>query len=66
MSADDAMQHLFHFCAVLPIDDYVDNRPMLSFEDDTSGRVRGIVTLPNSVLSRGWFGCDEKEQEQII
>ncbi|KAJ6117880.1 hypothetical protein N7523_005778 [Penicillium sp. IBT 18751x] len=49
MSADDAIQHLLHFCAVLPIDDYADNRPMFSFEEDMSGRIRGTVTLPSSV-----------------
>lgn len=49
MSADDAMQHLLHFCAVLPVDEYVDNRPMFSFEEDRSGRIRGTVTLPASV-----------------
>jgi dsRNA-specific ribonuclease len=49
LPAEDAMQHLHHFCAVLPVDQYVDNRPMFSFEEDASGLVRGTVTLPNSV-----------------
>lgn len=49
LSAEDAMQHLHHFCAVLPVDEYVDNRPMFSFEEDISGLIRGTVTLPNSV-----------------
>lgn len=49
LSAEDAMQHLQHFCAVLPVDQYVDNRPMFSFEEDAGGLVRGTVTLPNSV-----------------
>ena len=51
MSADDALQHLLHFCAVLPIDDYADNRPLFSYEEDMSGQIRGTVTLPNSVHS---------------
>lgn len=49
LSAEDAMQHLQHFCAVLPVDQYVDNGPMFSFEEDASRLVRGTVTLPNSV-----------------
>ncbi|OKP10469.1 Dicer-like protein 2 [Penicillium subrubescens] len=49
MSANDAMQHLLHFCAVLPVDEYADNRPMFSFEEDKSGCIRGTVTLPTSV-----------------
>ncbi|KAJ5982483.1 hypothetical protein N7451_012583 [Penicillium sp. IBT 35674x] len=28
MSADDAIQHLLHFCAVLPVSDYADNLPI--------------------------------------
>ncbi|KAJ5119289.1 hypothetical protein N7448_009958 [Penicillium atrosanguineum] len=46
---EDAMQHLHHFCNVLPISEHVDNRPMFSFEEDASGLVRGTVTLPNCV-----------------
>ena len=42
------MQHLYHFCDVLPDDEYADNRPMFSFEN-SEGLLRGIVTLPNSV-----------------
>ncbi|CAG8162910.1 unnamed protein product [Penicillium salamii] len=49
LTADDAIQHLHHFCAVLPVDEHVDNRPMFSFEEDSTGLIRGIVTLPNSV-----------------
>lgn len=49
LSADEAVQHLHHFCDVLPVDDYADSRPMFSFEEDNTGLVRGTVTLPNSV-----------------
>jgi dsRNA-specific ribonuclease len=43
------MQHLYHFCDVLPVDEYADSRPTFSFEEDRDGLLRGIVTLPNSV-----------------
>ncbi|KAF3401884.1 Dicer-like protein 2 [Penicillium rolfsii] len=49
LSADNAMQHLHHFCSLLPMDQYVDNRPMFSYKQDLSGLIRGTVTLPNSV-----------------
>ncbi|CEJ61633.1 hypothetical protein PMG11_10161 [Penicillium brasilianum] len=49
ISPGDAMQHLHHFCSLLPLDQYVDNRPMFSFEEDSTGLLRGIVSLPNSV-----------------
>lgn len=49
LSAADATQHLNHFCAVLPTDEFVDNCPMFSFEEDINGLIRGTVTLPNSV-----------------
>ncbi|KAJ5330175.1 hypothetical protein N7452_010565 [Penicillium brevicompactum] len=48
LTPDDAIQHLHHFCDVLPVDEHVDNRPVFSFEED-QGLIRGIVTLPNSV-----------------
>jgi len=49
LSAEGALQHLQHFCALLSADPHVDNRPMFSFEEDVGGLVRGTVTLPNSV-----------------
>ncbi|CAG7966166.1 unnamed protein product [Penicillium olsonii] len=49
LTADDAVQHLHHFCDVLPVDEHVDNRPMFSFEEESTGLIRGVVTLPNSV-----------------
>lgn len=61
LSAEDATQHLHHFCSVLPTDKFVDNRPMFSFEEN-NGLIRGIVTLPNSVhpavrqaKGKGWW-----------
>ncbi|KAJ5835336.1 hypothetical protein N7447_001362 [Penicillium robsamsonii] len=49
LTADDAVQHLHHFCAVLPVDEFSDNRPMFSFEENSEGLLLGTVTLPNSV-----------------
>ncbi|KAI3140437.1 hypothetical protein CBS147326_2138 [Penicillium roqueforti] len=49
LTADDALQHLHHFCAVLPVDEYSDNRPMFSFQENSVGLLLGTVTLPNSV-----------------
>ncbi|KAJ5616526.1 hypothetical protein N7537_001640 [Penicillium hordei] len=49
LTADDAVQHLHHFCAVLPVDEYSDNRPMFSFQENSAGLLLGTVTLPNSV-----------------
>ncbi|CAI7616954.1 unnamed protein product [Penicillium glandicola] len=49
LTADDAVQHLHHFCDVLPVDEYSDNRPMFSFEENGEGLLLGTVTLPNSV-----------------
>ena len=49
LAADDALQHLYHFCSVLPVGDYAHNRPVFSFEENDAGLFRGTVTLPNSV-----------------
>ncbi|KAJ5152605.1 Dicer-like protein 2 [Penicillium canariense] len=49
LSADEAMQHLHHFCSLLPTNQYVDSRPMFTFEEGLNGLIRGTVTLPNSV-----------------
>ena len=44
------MEHLHHFCALLPPDPYVDRRPAFAFDkDDTTGRLLATVILPNSV-----------------
>ncbi|KAJ6091607.1 hypothetical protein N7467_003576 [Penicillium canescens] len=49
LTANEAIQHLHHFCSVLPVDEYVDNRPLFSFEENISGLKRATVTLPSSV-----------------
>jgi dsRNA-specific ribonuclease len=49
LTLDDAVGHLRHFCATLPVYCYVDNRPTFTFQTETTGRIRGFVTLPNSV-----------------
>ncbi|KAL2818617.1 hypothetical protein BJX63DRAFT_58166 [Aspergillus granulosus] len=48
LTADNAMQHLNHFCSILPHQLYVDNRPEFSFERNGQ-QVKGKVTLPNCV-----------------
>ncbi|EAW13550.1 putative RNA helicase/RNAse III [Aspergillus clavatus NRRL 1] len=49
LTADTAMAHLHHFCAVLPSQPYVDMRPVFSVETDIANLRRGIVILPNCV-----------------
>ncbi|KAJ5771064.1 uncharacterized protein N7511_003115 [Penicillium nucicola] len=49
MTANEAVQHLHHFCSVLPVDEYVDNRPLFSFEENSSGLKQATVILPTSV-----------------
>jgi dsRNA-specific ribonuclease len=43
------MQHLFHFCATLPRQKYVENKPEFSLERDDGGDWRAKVILPSSV-----------------
>ncbi|KAL4778414.1 hypothetical protein BJX76DRAFT_144606 [Aspergillus varians] len=50
LTADNAMQHLFHFCSTLPRQTYVDNKPEFSFERHDGGHLRGRVTLPSCVI----------------
>lgn len=46
----DAVSHLYHFCATLPTDPYVDNRPLFFVDDHSSGEaISARVVLPNSV-----------------
>ncbi|KAJ5151592.1 hypothetical protein N7492_009887 [Penicillium capsulatum] len=49
LTADEAIQHLLHFCSVLPASTHVDRTPVFSFEENCAGMVRGTVILPNSV-----------------
>ncbi|KAL4737329.1 ATP-dependent helicase dcl2 [Aspergillus similis] len=49
LTADNAMQHLFHFCATLPRQKYVDNKPEFTFERHVGGDLKAKVILPSSV-----------------
>ncbi|KAH1434448.1 Dicer-like protein 2 [Aspergillus fumigatus] len=49
LTADMAMAHLHHFCAVLPPQPYVDMRPVFSFETNEDGLLKGTVILPSCV-----------------
>ncbi|KAE8153394.1 ATP-dependent helicase dcl2 [Aspergillus avenaceus] len=49
ITPDNVLAHLYHFCAVLPDQQYVDNKPTFSFEKNDSLLVQGTVILPNSV-----------------
>lgn len=50
---NDAVQHLYHFCAALPAAPYVDLNPIFTFEENSSSRdgksILATVLLPNSV-----------------
>ncbi|KAL4865910.1 hypothetical protein BDV12DRAFT_187821 [Aspergillus spectabilis] len=50
LTADNAMQHLFHFCSTLPREPHADPKPEFSFEAHDGGLLRGKVTLPSSVV----------------
>ena len=47
------MQHLYHFCATLPSDPYVETKPIFTFsesgEDGSVNAITAKVVLPNSV-----------------
>jgi hypothetical protein len=50
LTLDEAVGHLYHFCATMPVYRYVDSRPTFTFQTErTTGSIRGFVTLPNSV-----------------
>ena len=53
LSLDDAVPHLYHFCATLPPAPYVDSNPIFTFEGHSPGGVAKSVSakvlLPNSV-----------------
>lgn len=53
LTANDAVQHLYHFCATLPSAPYVDLNPIFTFEEHSSGRdgksISAKVLLPNTV-----------------
>ncbi|KAL4945766.1 hypothetical protein BDV06DRAFT_219010 [Aspergillus oleicola] len=50
LTADNAMQHLFHFCSTLPRTRGVDTKPEFSFERHEGDMVKGKVTLPSCVI----------------
>ena len=48
LSAEMAVAHLYHFCALLPPQQYVDLRPAFTFMSDIdTGLITGAVVLPN-------------------
>ena len=53
LTLDDAVQHLYHFCATLPASPYVDSTPIFMFEAHSSGGdekcISAQVLLPTSV-----------------
>jgi len=50
ITLEDAVQHLYHFCATLPADPYADLRPLFTFSGDAkAGGIYSKVVLPNSV-----------------
>jgi len=50
ITLEDAVQHLYHFCATLPADPYADLRPLFTFSGDAkAGGIYSKVILPSSV-----------------
>ncbi|PWY93978.1 ATP-dependent helicase dcl2-1 [Aspergillus sclerotioniger CBS 115572] len=49
LTADTAVAHLNHFCAILPCQPYVENDAEYSFEKDDADLLRGTVMLPSCV-----------------
>ena len=53
LTLNDAVQHLYHFCATLPAAPYVDPNPIFTFEEHRSGgdgrSISAKVLLQNSV-----------------
>ena len=53
LTLEDAIQHLYHFCATLPEVPYADRNPIFTFEEHFSGNdgrsISAKVLLPNSV-----------------
>ena len=51
ITLDDAVQHLYHFCATLPTDPYVDLRPIFTFtETDEGESIKGKHPKPRPDL----------------
>ena len=53
MTLEDAVRHLYHFCATLPAAPYADPNPIFTFEEHSAGgngkSISAKVLLPNSV-----------------
>jgi hypothetical protein len=49
LDIDNAMAHLYHFCATLPPSEYVDLRPDFICSENRNGLCRATVILPLSV-----------------
>lgn len=49
---DSAISHLYHFCAILPPEPYVDLIPRFTYQDDPDTKlITATVTLPNTIVS---------------
>ena len=48
ITLEDAVQHLYHFCATLPTDPYVDLRPIFTIDEGES--IKGKHLKPSSHL----------------
>ncbi|KAJ5657241.1 uncharacterized protein N7484_000890 [Penicillium longicatenatum] len=49
LAAEDALQHLQHFCDLLPRNVDAQSRPLFTFNENSSGFLQGSVTLPSSI-----------------
>ncbi|KAB2572547.1 Dicer-like protein 2 [Lasiodiplodia theobromae] len=58
LTLDNAMQHLYHFCAILGDGQHVDLRPRFFFTVDQNDRTTATVTLPSSP---GAYGEGERQ-----
>ncbi len=65
ITLNDAVQHLYHFCATLPADPYVDTRPIFTFSESVEGGASQAITarvlLPNSIHSSVREACSQSE-----
>ncbi len=60
ITISDAVQHLYHFCATLPTDPYVDTVPLFIFSESVEdGAITGRVILPNSVHASVREACSQ-------
>ena len=63
LKLEDAVQHLYHFCATLPVAPYTDPNPIFTFEEHFSGdderSISAKVLLPNSVDAAVRSACSK-------